>query len=136
MIDEPKSVPRWSVWTGRALTGILALAFMASASVKLRGGPGPAEMMGHLGLPTRLIVPLAVLELSCVAIYLIPQTAVLGAILLTGYMGGAICSHLRVGDPFVVQALFGFLAWLALYLRGYRLRQPSPPAYGGEPRPT
>jgi hypothetical protein len=78
--------------------------------------------MAHLGLPPSLVTPLAILELSCVAIYLVPPTSVLGAILLTGYLGGAICTHLRVGDPFVVQIVLGLFVWLGLYLREDRLR--------------
>jgi hypothetical protein len=62
------------------------------------------------------------LELSCTAIYLIPATSVLGAILLAGYMGGAICTHWRVGDPFFAQAAVGFFVWLGLYLREPRLK--------------
>jgi hypothetical protein len=67
-------------------------------------------------------MPLAMVEVSCVLIYLIPATSVLGAILLTGYMGGAICTHLRVGDPFFIQIALGVLVWLGLYLRDTRLR--------------
>jgi hypothetical protein len=69
-----------------------------------------------------LIIPLAILEVSCVVIYLIPATSVLGAIFLTGYMGGAICTHLRVGDPFVIQITLGVFVWLGLYLRENRLK--------------
>jgi hypothetical protein len=69
-----------------------------------------------------MVVPLAILELSCAVIYLIPATSVLGAILLAGYMGGAICTHWRAGDPFVVQAVLGILVWLGLGLREPRLR--------------
>jgi hypothetical protein len=76
----------------------------------------------HLGLPESMIRPLGVLELSCVIIYLIPRTSVLGAILLAGYMGGAICTHWRVGEPFILQASLGILVWLGLYLREPRLR--------------
>jgi len=69
-----------------------------------------------------MVVPLAILELTCVVIYLIPTTSVLGAILLAGYIGGAICTHWRVGDPFIVQILLGIFVWLGLYLREDRLR--------------
>ena len=78
--------------------------------------------MAHLGMPESLMVPLAVLEVSCVVIYLIPATSVLGAILLTGYIGGAICTHLRVGDPFFIQVTLGIFIWLGLYLRENRLK--------------
>jgi len=111
-----------SVWAGRAVSVLVALVFAISALMKLMGGAEVKQGMGHLGLPETLIIPLAILEVSCVMIYLFPATSVLGAILLTGYMGGAICTHLRVGDPFVVQITLGVLAWLGLYLRENRLR--------------
>ncbi len=82
--------------------------------------------MAHLGLPESLIVPLGILEISCVVIYLIPATSVLGAILLTGYIGGAICAHVRVGDPFFIQIALGICVWLGLYLRENRLKELIP----------
>ena len=114
------------VWVGRAMSFLLSLVFVLSAFMKVRGGPEVMQGMAHLGLPESLTMPLAVLELSCVAIYLIPATSVLGAILLTGYMGGAICTHVRVGDPFVIQIALGVFVWLALYLRENRLRELIP----------
>ena len=110
------------VWAGRAISGLTALVFGISAAMKVRGGAEVIQGMAHLGLPETLIVPLAILEAACVAIYLIPATSVLGAILLTGYMGGAICTHVRVGDPVFVQIAIGVLLWLGLYLREKRLR--------------
>jgi uncharacterized membrane protein YphA (DoxX/SURF4 family) len=95
---------------------------LMSGVMKLRGGPELAQGMAHLGLPESMVVPLAILEIACVVVYLVPATSVLGAILLAGYMGGAICTHWRVGDPFVVQAALGFFVWLGLYLREPRLR--------------
>ena len=80
-----------------------------------------AEGLRYLGLPESMLLPLAILEASCVVIYLVPPTAVLGAILLTGYIGGAICTHWRVGDPFYLHILLGILVWLALYIRESRL---------------
>ena len=111
-----------SVWAGRAVSALVALVFAISALMKLMGGAEVKQGMGHLGLPESLIIPLAILEVSCVVIYLIPATSVLGAILLTGYMGGAICTHLRVGDPFVIQITLGVFVWLGLYLRENRLK--------------
>jgi hypothetical protein len=78
--------------------------------------------MAHLGLPDSMVVPLAILVLSCVVIYMVPATSVLGASLLTGYIGGAICTHWRVGDSFVVQIALGIFVWLGLYLREPRLK--------------
>ena len=110
------------VWAGRIVSGLVSLAFAMSAAMKLKGGAGPAQMFGHLGLGESLILPIAILELASVAIYLVPRTAVLGAILLAGFMGGAILAHLRIGEPPVIQAVLGILVWLGIYLREARLR--------------
>jgi len=114
------------VWVGRVISILVSLLFAMSALMKLRGGPEVIQGMAHLGLPESLIVPLAILEISCVVIYAIPATSVLGAILLTGYIGGAICTHLRVGDPFFMQIGFGIFVWLGLYLREERLKELIP----------
>jgi hypothetical protein len=128
------------VWVGRVISGLASLMFLFSSLLKLKDGPEVLQGMAHLGLPESMIKPLAVLEISCVVIYLIPQTAVLGAILLAGYIGGAICTHWRVGDPFFVQTLLGIFVWLGLYLREPRLkdliplRKLSPPVDSAGPR--
>ncbi len=109
------------VWVGRVLSGLALVPFVFSAVLKLLGGPELEEGLAHLGLPESMTLPLAVLEISCVVIYLIPATSVLGAILLTGYLGGAICTHWRVGDPVYVHIVLGVLVWLGLYLREGRL---------------
>ena len=111
-----------AAWAGRAISILASLVFLMSAFMKLKGGAELAKGLGHLGLPESMIVPLAILELSCVVIYAFPPTSVLGAVLLTGYLGGAICTHWRVGDPFLVQFAFGVLVWLGLYLREGRLK--------------
>ena len=114
------------VWVGRVISGLACLLFLFSAALKLKGGPELTQGMAHLGLPESMVRPLAILEISCVVIYLIPPTAVLGAILLAGYLGGAICTHWRVGDPFFVQILLGIFVWLGLYLREPRLKELIP----------
>ena len=76
------------VWVGRAISMLVSLVFAMSAFMKLKGGPEVTQGMAHLGLPESLIIPLAIVEISCVVIYLIPATSVLGAILLTGSIGG------------------------------------------------
>ncbi|MGH7231650.1 MAG: DoxX family protein [Nitrospiraceae bacterium] len=114
------------VWVGRVISGLISLLFAMSAVMKLKGGAEVTSGMAHLGLPESLIVPLGIVEISCVAIYLIPTTSVLGAILLTGYIGGAICAHMRVGDPFFFQIALGVCVWLSLYLRENRLRELIP----------
>jgi hypothetical protein len=110
------------VWGGRVISGLASLVFLMSAFLKLKGGPEVMQGLTHLGLPESMVMPLAILEISCVVIYLIPPTSVLGAILLAGYIGGAICTHWRAGDPFFVQIVLGIFVWLGLYLREDRLR--------------
>ena len=114
------------VWVGRVISGLIALLFAMSAVMKLKGGAEVTTGMAHLGLSESLMVPLGILEMSCVAIYLIPATSMLGAILLTGYIGEAILAHLRIGDPFFFQIALGACVWLGLYLRENRLRDLIP----------
>lgn len=109
------------VWAGRVVSGLLAALYIVSGVMKLKGGPDLEEGFNHLGLPTTMATPLGIVELACAAVYLIPQTAILGAVLLTGYMGGAICTHWRVGDSVVPQIVIGLLVWLGVYLREPRL---------------
>lgn len=110
------------VWTGRVIAGVVSLLLFFSASMKFVGGAEVKEGMAHLGLPESMMIPLGILEATCTVIYLIPATSVLGAILLAGYMGGAICTHWRVGDPFVGQIAIALVIWLAIYLREPRLK--------------
>jgi hypothetical protein len=110
------------VWTGRVITVLVSLLFLFSAAMKFMGGAEVKEGMAHLGLPESMIIPLGILEAACTVIYLIPATSVLGAILLAGYIGGAICTHWRVGDPFLPQVAIGLVIWLGIYLREPRLK--------------
>ncbi len=110
------------VWVSWVISGLMSLLFVMSAFMKLKGGAEVTQGMAHLGLPESLLMPLATLEISCAVIYLIPATSVLGVILLTGYIGGAISTHWRVGDPFFIQIALGIVVWLGLYLREPRLR--------------
>jgi hypothetical protein len=112
-----------AVKVGWAISILVSLMFVFSAVMKLTGGPELAKGMEHLELAGKIpIVPLSLLELSVVTVYLIPPTSVLGAILLTGYLGGAILTHWRVGDMFVLHIVLGMLIWLGIYLREDRLR--------------
>jgi len=104
------------------ITVVVSLLFLFSAVMKFMGGAEVKEGMGHLGLPESMIIPLGILELACTVVYLIPVTSVLGAILLAGYIGGAICTHWRVGDPVLPQVAIGLVTWLGVYLREPRLR--------------
>jgi hypothetical protein len=117
---------RKTTWIGRVISILVSIMFLFSATFKFIDGPQVKEGFDHLGLPERMMLPLGILELACVVIYLVPATSVIGAILLTGYLGGAICTHWRVGDPFFVQVLLGILLWLGLYLREDRLKSLIP----------
>jgi hypothetical protein len=114
------------VWVGWVLSVLASLLFLFSAFIKFKGGPELDQGMAHLGLPAAMVLPLAILELTCVVIYLIPATSVLGAILLAGYVGGTIVTCWRVGDPFVVNIALGLVVWLGIYLREPRLRELIP----------
>ena len=114
------------IWGGRVISGLLACLLAMSAAMKLVGGREVIEGFARMGLPESLRVPLGVLELVCVLVYVVPATSVMGAILLTGYVGGAIVTHLRIGEPVVFQIALGLLVWLGLYLRESRLKSLLP----------
>ena len=101
---------------------LAVVPFVPGAVMIFLRRPEVFEGMALMGLPESLILPLGVLEMLCVAVYLVPRTSVLGAILLTGYMGGAILTHLRVGEAVYLQVAIGILVWLGLWLREPRLR--------------
>ena len=123
MNPGPLSLPMWRVWTGRVLSGLPVVLLLLSASMKLSHPPMVVEtFVGKLGYPASVLPSLAVLELFCTVVYIVPRTAVLGAVLLTGYLGGAVATHVRVGDAFVVPLLLGVLVWAGLYLRDERVR--------------
>lgn len=110
------------VWVGRGISVLISLLFAFSAVMKLVGGADVKQGIAHLGLPESMLIPLSILELACAVVYLIPATSVLGAILLTGYIGGAMCTHWRVGDPFFLHVALGIFVWLGIYLREERLK--------------
>jgi uncharacterized membrane protein YphA (DoxX/SURF4 family) len=97
-----------------------------SGAMKFSNSPQLVEGFEHLGWPMKLAVALGVLELAVTLLYSIPLTSVLGAILLTGYLGGAIATHVRLGEPIYAQAGIGVLVWLGLFLRDARIRQLIP----------
>ncbi len=114
------------VWTGRVLSGLVVLFLIPDGIIKFIKPAPVVDAFAHLGLPLSLANTIGILLLVCTAIYAFPRTAVLGAILLTGYLGGAVATHLRAGDPLFSHVLFptylGVMLWLGLYLRDERLR--------------
>ena len=122
---SPDGVSTAARWAGRIASGIPAL-FLAFDTAIHFAKPAPVvQAFAHLGLPLSLSVPLAGIELGCLIVYLIPRTSFLGAILLTGYLGGAVATHLRAGDPLfnvLFPVIVGILAWGGLFLRNKRVR--------------
>jgi hypothetical protein len=119
-------VSKKALWAGFIMSALPVLMLLFSAAMKFANPPPVAEGFKHLGLPETFALGLGILELACTLLYLIPRTSVLGAILLTGYLGGAILAHLRVGDPFIGPVIFGVLLWGGLFVRDRRLRDLIP----------
>ena len=114
------------VWTGRVLSFLAGAPFALSGVMKILMVQPVIEGFAKYGWPQSLLIPIGILELVCVALYFIPPVAVFGAILLTGYIGGAIATDLRIGNPVYAQSLIGILVWGGLYLRDARLRELLP----------
>jgi hypothetical protein len=115
-----------SGWGARILTAVPVLFLTFDVIIKLVA-PGPvAEASAKLGMPAQLAVPIGLVLAACLALYLVRRTAVLGAVLLTGYLGGAVFAHVRVGDPMLTHVLFPIyvaaMLWGGLYLRDARVR--------------
>ena len=110
-------------WTGRILSALPVLAMGLSASFKFLKSPQVVEGFTQFGYQESIITTLGVVEVLCALIYAIPRTSFVGAILVTGYLGGATATHVRVGDPsFVGPVILGVVAWLGLFLRDARVR--------------
>jgi hypothetical protein len=117
-------------WAGFILSGLAVAFLLFDSGIKFTASAPVAQAMNSLGFPVRLATAIGGLELVLLAIYLFPRTAVLGAVLWTGYLGGAIALHLRVGNPLFSHVLFpvyvALLLWGGLYFREDRLRQLLP----------
>ena len=116
-------VSKKMLWAGRIISAlpVLLMVFGGVFGVLKPAVAVPGFL--HYGYPERVFLPICILEIVCAVVYAIPRTPVLGAILLTGYLGGATATHVRVGDPlFFVPAILGVLVWGGLYLRDGRLR--------------
>jgi hypothetical protein len=110
-------------WAGRVVSALPVLMLAMSASMKLAHPQKVVDVfVQHLGYPESALLPLALLELTCMILYVVPRTRVLGAVLLTGYLGGAVATHVRVGDLFLGPLVVGILVWVGLYLRDPRVR--------------
>jgi len=124
---QPAPVSTKKLWAGWIVSVLPVLMLLFGGVTKLArpAGFGVVEGFGQLGYPENVILGIGILELACTVVYIIPRTSVLGAILLTGYLGGAVATHVRVGDPsakIVAPVILGALIWGGLYLRDQRLR--------------
>lgn len=113
-------------WTGRIMSAFVVLALVADGTIQLFAPAQVASMLQETGFAmdlTRIVGPII---LICVILYAIPATSVLGAILVTGFLGGAICAHVRIGElgslPELISLLLGAMTWCGLYLRDPRIR--------------
>jgi hypothetical protein len=112
-----------AIWAGRVVSAIPVFMLVLSGSFKLAGGEQMLKDWAIFGYPASVLAPIGILEILCAVLYVIPRTSVLGAVLVTGYLGGAVATHLRILQPvFPAPALLGALAWLGLYLRDPRIR--------------
>ena len=115
--------PKWVVWGGRLFSALPVLLLLFSGTMKvLRPESIVDAFVKEFGYPQSAILGIGIAELVSVALYAIPQTAVLGAILLTGFLGGAAATHVRVGQPFFAPVIVGVFVWSGLFLRDERLR--------------
>jgi len=130
--SQTQSVSNKAVWIGRVLSGLVVLFMLFDGIIKLVPLDIVMQTNAQLGYPDSINLArgLGILVLACTALYAFPRTSALGAILLTGYLGGAIATQLRVGSPIFSHLLFGFylglMVWGGLYLRDARLRSLIP----------
>ena len=126
----PGAVSSRQLWAGRIAGGVAVLFLLMDLVMKLMRVPAAVAGTRELGWPVEVILPLGIIQLLFLIVYLIPRTAVLGAILWTGYLGGAVATHVRVGNPLFSHQLFpiyvALLLWGALWLRDSRLRSIVP----------
>ena len=113
---------RIGFWAGWVLTVVPALFFMLGLVMLLTNRAEMVKNMGKYGYAERYVVPLVIVQVICAVLFVIPRTAVLGAVLITGWLGGAVSTHVRAGEPWFFPVLFGVVIWLALFLRDRRVR--------------
>jgi len=110
------------VWAGRILSALPVLMMVGTGLFGLLKPEAMAPQFAHYGYPEGALARIVIVEIVCAIVYAIPSTSVLGAILLTGYLGGATATHVHAGEPFFLPILVGVVVWLGLYLRDGRVR--------------
>ena len=119
-------VSKAALWAGRILSALVLLLMFFTAVFGLLKPAMAAQGFAKYGYPDGSMLRITIVELACAIIYAIPNTSVLGAILLTGYLGGATATHVRVGEPFFLPIIVGVVVWAGLFLRDHRLREFMP----------
>ncbi|HLK36500.1 MAG TPA: DoxX family protein [Polyangiaceae bacterium] len=119
---ETNRVGDKSVWTARIVGGLVTLFLLVDGAGKILRLAPYVEGTAKVGYPDGCLVPLGVVLVLSTILYMIPRTAVLGAVLLTGYLGGATATHVRMGQPFLFPVVFGVIVWGCLFLRDPRIR--------------
>ena len=128
VIAETAPVSKSALWSGRVLSGLVIVFLLFDGAIKLVPWPVVTETMDKIGYGSSesLARTLGAITIACTVLYAVPPTSILGAILLTGYLGGAMASHVRIGSPLFSHILFGFylglMLWGGLWLRDRRLR--------------
>jgi len=119
----PPRRPPQTLWSGRIISALVVLFLLFDSGVKVMKLAPAVEATSRVGYPVRLVVPIGIAELICVALFVIPRTSILGAILLTGYLGGATTTQVRLEDPwFFFPVVVGVLVWGGLFLRDAGVR--------------
>ena len=121
-VQRSASIKALMLWAGRVMSALPVLMLLFSGVMKLMKPAPVVEGFAHLGYPASLALGLGIIELTCIVVYVIPRTSMLGAVLLTGYLGGATATHVRIGEPFLTPIVLGVLVWGGLFLRDERLR--------------
>jgi hypothetical protein len=123
LTTQTAPVSRGMLWTGRVITALVGLFLLFDCTVKLMKAPSAVQGTVQLGYPESTVVPIGMVLLACLAFYIIPRTSILGAILLTGYLGGATATMVRAGSPWILfPVLIGMLVWAGLYFRDDQVR--------------
>jgi hypothetical protein len=124
--ESTRPLSRKALWTGRILSGLAVLFLLFDAVGKLLRPAAVIEGTTQLGWPASVILPLGIIQVVFLILYLLPRTSILGAILWTGYLGGAVATHVRIGNPLFSHVLFpvyvAMLLWGGLWLRDRRVR--------------
>ncbi len=124
--NTPPSQSKSILWISYVMSTLPVLMLIFSGVMKLIQPAGMMENVAKMQFPVALLLPIGIVELICTVLYIIPRTSVLGAILLTGYLGGAIETHVRLQEGFILPLAFGVLLWGGLFLRDARIRDLIP----------